>query len=105
MMPIVKIVKVPLVLTGGPQWLMDVTLVSAEDLKNNCVVYSKVPVKKVWPLFLSVPVKKLSLTAACPQGGGERRHDPLLIKDIAVSRKELNKRGDVDESVEDGEKA
>ncbi|KAK2864766.1 hypothetical protein Q7C36_003920 [Tachysurus vachellii] len=32
---------VPLVLTGGPQWLMDVTWVSAEDLKNNCVVYSK----------------------------------------------------------------
>ncbi|XP_026798199.3 zinc finger protein ZFPM2b [Pangasianodon hypophthalmus] len=32
---------VPLVLTGGPRWLMNVTWVSAEDSKNNCVVYSK----------------------------------------------------------------
>ncbi|KAI5621772.1 zinc finger protein [Silurus asotus] len=32
---------VPLVLIGGPQWLKTVTWVSAEDSKNNCVVYSK----------------------------------------------------------------
>ncbi|TTO31539.1 Zinc finger protein ZFPM2 [Bagarius yarrelli] len=32
---------VPLVLTGGPGWLTDMTWVSAEDLKNNCVIYSK----------------------------------------------------------------
>ncbi|CAL8247976.1 unnamed protein product [Lota lota] len=32
---------VPVVLRGGPRWLLDVTWQGAEDNKNNCVVYSK----------------------------------------------------------------
>ncbi|XP_036808427.1 zinc finger protein ZFPM2-like [Oncorhynchus mykiss] len=31
---------VPMVLTGGPRWLQDITWLAAEDGKNNCVVYS-----------------------------------------------------------------
>ncbi|KAM9414886.1 zinc finger protein ZFPM2-like [Salvelinus alpinus] len=31
---------VPVVLTGGPRWLQDVTWLAAEDGKSNCVVYS-----------------------------------------------------------------
>ncbi|CAB1321346.1 unnamed protein product, partial [Coregonus sp. 'balchen'] len=31
---------VPVVLTGGPRWLQDITWLAAEDGKNNCVVYS-----------------------------------------------------------------
>nr|XP_061805094.1 zinc finger protein ZFPM2-like [Nerophis lumbriciformis] len=33
--------KVPVVLSSGPKWLLDVTWQGAEDNKNNCVVYSK----------------------------------------------------------------
>ncbi|TKS81658.1 Zinc finger protein ZFPM2 [Collichthys lucidus] len=33
---------VPVVLSAGPRWLLDVTWQGAEDNKNNCVVYSKV---------------------------------------------------------------
>ncbi|KAI4892221.1 hypothetical protein NFI96_007614 [Prochilodus magdalenae] len=33
--------KAPLVVTGGPRWLGEMTWVSAEDSKNNCMVYSK----------------------------------------------------------------
>ncbi|XP_051949178.1 zinc finger protein ZFPM2b [Xyrauchen texanus] len=33
--------KVSLVLSGGPRWLMDLMLVSAEGGKSNCAVYSK----------------------------------------------------------------
>ncbi|GAA6072034.1 zinc finger protein ZFPM2a isoform X1 [Tachysurus ichikawai] len=32
---------VPVVLSSGPRWLLDVTWQGAEDNKNNCVVYSK----------------------------------------------------------------
>ncbi|XP_046898814.1 zinc finger protein ZFPM2a [Hypomesus transpacificus] len=32
---------VPVVLSAGPRWLLDVTWQGAEDNKNNCVVYSK----------------------------------------------------------------
>uniref|UniRef100_A0A8C6TMG6 Zinc finger protein, FOG family member 2a n=1 Tax=Neogobius melanostomus TaxID=47308 RepID=A0A8C6TMG6_9GOBI len=32
---------VPVVLSAGPSWLLDVTWQGAEDNKNNCVVYSK----------------------------------------------------------------
>uniref|UniRef100_W5LCF3 Zinc finger protein, FOG family member 2b n=1 Tax=Astyanax mexicanus TaxID=7994 RepID=W5LCF3_ASTMX len=32
---------VPLVLSGGPRWLGEMTWVSTEDSKNNCMVYSK----------------------------------------------------------------
>ncbi|XP_057691229.1 zinc finger protein ZFPM2a isoform X2 [Corythoichthys intestinalis] len=32
---------VPVVLSAGPKWLLDVTWQGAEDNKNNCVVYSK----------------------------------------------------------------
>ncbi|XP_076869636.1 zinc finger protein ZFPM2-like [Brachyhypopomus gauderio] len=32
---------VPVVLSTGPRWLLDVTWQGAEDNKNNCVVYSK----------------------------------------------------------------
>ncbi|XP_056458969.1 zinc finger protein ZFPM2a [Gadus chalcogrammus] len=32
---------VPVVLRGGPRWLLDVTWQGAEDNKNNCVVYCK----------------------------------------------------------------
>ncbi|XP_017537679.1 zinc finger protein ZFPM2b isoform X1 [Pygocentrus nattereri] len=31
----------PLVVSGGPRWLGEMTWVSAEDSKNNCMVYSK----------------------------------------------------------------
>ncbi|XP_036395068.1 zinc finger protein ZFPM2a [Megalops cyprinoides] len=33
--------SVPVALSGGPRWLLDVTWQGAEDNKNNCVVYSK----------------------------------------------------------------
>ncbi|KAI4810989.1 hypothetical protein KUCAC02_013916, partial [Chaenocephalus aceratus] len=33
---------VPVVLSAGPRWLLDVTWQGAEDNKNNCVVYCKV---------------------------------------------------------------
>ncbi|KAM6967417.1 LOW QUALITY PROTEIN: zinc finger protein ZFPM2a [Aplochiton taeniatus] len=33
--------SVPVVLSTGPKWLLDVTWQGAEDNKNNCVVYSK----------------------------------------------------------------
>uniref|UniRef100_A0AAY4C9G7 Zinc finger protein, FOG family member 2 n=1 Tax=Denticeps clupeoides TaxID=299321 RepID=A0AAY4C9G7_9TELE len=33
--------SVPVVLSAGPRWLLDVTWQGAEDNKNNCVVYSK----------------------------------------------------------------
>ncbi|XP_018618537.2 zinc finger protein ZFPM2a [Scleropages formosus] len=33
--------SVPVVLSSGPRWLLDVTWQGAEDNKNNCVVYSK----------------------------------------------------------------
>ncbi|XP_034619356.1 zinc finger protein ZFPM2 isoform X1 [Trachemys scripta elegans] len=32
---------VPMVLTAGPKWLLDVTWQGVEDNKNNCIVYSK----------------------------------------------------------------
>ncbi|XP_073488243.1 zinc finger protein ZFPM2 isoform X3 [Aquarana catesbeiana] len=32
---------VPLMLTDGPKWLLDVTWQGVEDSKNNCIVYSK----------------------------------------------------------------
>lgn len=32
---------VPLVLTDGPKWLLDVTWQGVEDSKNNCIVYNK----------------------------------------------------------------
>ncbi|XP_010778802.1 zinc finger protein ZFPM2-like, partial [Notothenia coriiceps] len=32
---------VPVVLSAGPRWLLDVTWQGAEDNKNNCVVYCK----------------------------------------------------------------
>nr|XP_006010292.2 PREDICTED: zinc finger protein ZFPM2-like isoform X1 [Latimeria chalumnae] len=32
---------VPLMLTAGPKWLLDVTWQGTEDNKNNCIVYSK----------------------------------------------------------------
>ncbi|XP_030409554.1 zinc finger protein ZFPM2 isoform X3 [Gopherus evgoodei] len=34
-------VPVPVVLTAGPKWLLDVTWQGVEDNKNNCIVYSK----------------------------------------------------------------
>ncbi|XP_029447726.1 zinc finger protein ZFPM2 isoform X2 [Rhinatrema bivittatum] len=34
-------VSVPLVLTAGPKWLLDVTWQGVEDNKNNCIVYCK----------------------------------------------------------------
>ncbi|XP_049710242.1 zinc finger protein ZFPM2 isoform X1 [Elephas maximus indicus] len=33
--------QVPMVLTAGPKWLLDVTWQGVEDNKNNCIVYSK----------------------------------------------------------------
>ncbi|XP_048882571.1 zinc finger protein ZFPM2a isoform X1 [Brienomyrus brachyistius] len=33
--------SVPVLLSSGPRWLLDVTWQGAEDNKNNCVVYSK----------------------------------------------------------------
>ncbi|KAI1243562.1 hypothetical protein IHE44_0001192 [Lamprotornis superbus] len=33
--------SVPMVLTAGPKWLLDVTWQGVEDNKNNCIVYSK----------------------------------------------------------------
>ncbi|KAM6171649.1 zinc finger protein ZFPM2 isoform 2-T2 [Erethizon dorsatum] len=33
--------QVPMVLTAGPRWLLDVTWQGVEDNKNNCIVYSK----------------------------------------------------------------
>ena len=33
--------QMPLVVSGGPRWLGEMTWVSAEDSKNNCMVYSK----------------------------------------------------------------
>ncbi|XP_035305509.1 zinc finger protein ZFPM2 isoform X3 [Cricetulus griseus] len=33
--------QVPMVLTAGPKWLLDVTWQGVEDSKNNCIVYSK----------------------------------------------------------------
>ncbi|XP_078541703.1 zinc finger protein ZFPM2 [Lissotriton helveticus] len=33
--------SVPMVLTAGPKWLLDVTWQGVEDSKNNCIVYSK----------------------------------------------------------------
>lgn len=41
---------VPVVLSAGPRWLLDVTWQGAEDNKNNCVVYSKG--KRAAPAFL-----------------------------------------------------
>ncbi|XP_075438606.1 zinc finger protein ZFPM2 isoform X3 [Ascaphus truei] len=32
---------VPMVMTGGPKWLLDVTWQGVEDNKNNCIVYNK----------------------------------------------------------------
>ncbi|XP_062386155.1 zinc finger protein ZFPM2b [Sardina pilchardus] len=32
---------VPVVLSGGPRWLSDLSWLPAEDTKNNCIVYSK----------------------------------------------------------------
>ncbi|XP_026149968.1 zinc finger protein ZFPM2-like [Mastacembelus armatus] len=37
---------VPVVLSAGPRWLLDVTWQGAEDNKNNCVVYSKDSIQK-----------------------------------------------------------
>nr|XP_032633896.1 zinc finger protein ZFPM2 isoform X3 [Chelonoidis abingdonii] len=34
-------VPVPMVLTAGPKWLLDVTWQGVEDNKNNCIMYSK----------------------------------------------------------------
>ncbi|KAK9403097.1 zinc finger protein ZFPM2 [Crotalus adamanteus] len=31
----------PMVLTAGPKWLLDMTWQGVEDNKNNCIVYSK----------------------------------------------------------------
>ncbi|KAL4624756.1 zinc finger protein ZFPM2-like [Arapaima gigas] len=33
--------SVPVALSSGPRWLLDVTWLSVEDNKNNCIVYSK----------------------------------------------------------------
>ncbi|KAF3822684.1 hypothetical protein GH733_008058 [Mirounga leonina] len=33
--------QVPMVLTAGPKWLLDVTWQGVEDNQNNCIVYSK----------------------------------------------------------------
>lgn len=33
--------QVPMVLTAGPKWLLDVTWQGVEDSKSNCIVYSK----------------------------------------------------------------
>ncbi|XP_011889402.1 PREDICTED: zinc finger protein ZFPM2-like [Cercocebus atys] len=41
--------QVPMVLTAGPKWLLDVTWQGVEDNKNNCIVYSKGKCKIVSP--------------------------------------------------------
>lgn len=40
---------VPMVLTAGPKWLLDVTWQGVEDNKNNCIVYSKGKHKLIFP--------------------------------------------------------
>jgi hypothetical protein len=43
--------QVPMVLTAGPKWLLDVTWQGVEDSKNNCIVYSKGKLRTLPCLF------------------------------------------------------
>lgn len=55
---------VPVVLSAGPRWLLDVTWQGAEDNKNNCVVYSKgkqtVAARYLWAAAHSNAAKTLT---------------------------------------------
>ncbi|XP_063041988.1 zinc finger protein ZFPM2b [Engraulis encrasicolus] len=54
---------VPVVLSGGPRWLMDVNWQPAEDSKNNCIVYSKGA--QLW-CTTTKPLVEGEVLQACP---------------------------------------
>ncbi|KAK2524267.1 hypothetical protein Q9966_011681 [Columba livia] len=51
--------SVPMVLTAGPKWLLDVTWQGVEDNKNNCIVYSKVFFEMCYQVYVELLAKEI----------------------------------------------
>lgn len=62
--------QVPMVLTAGPKWLLDVTWQGVEDSKNNCIVYSKGNLVTPSPVSLVAPESEDCSTSPEERDGG-----------------------------------